>query len=151
MKILLFRNWHPPIPTAEHNRAAEIHQCSVNRDSNVYSCCSVSSDLASAIKCSLLPSRKDLCRLRESDERLITPRIMLMSQMKIFAIGTILDSTCFSWNQSEVSLLLSIVLHLLLAPVGTVVKPAEHEVAHRPSPSSEAVSRCSPQNRKSTL
>ena len=29
---------------------------------------------------------------------------------------------------------LAIVLHLLLAPVGTAVKPAEHEVAHRPSP-----------------
>ena len=29
---------------------------------------------------------------------------------------------------------LAIVLHLLLAPVGTVVKPAEHEVAHRLSP-----------------
>ena len=28
---------------------------------------------------------------------------------------------------------LAIVLHLLLAPVGTVVKPAEHEFAHRPS------------------
>ena len=29
---------------------------------------------------------------------------------------------------------LTIVLHLLLAPVGTVVKPAEHEVVRRPSP-----------------
>ena len=29
---------------------------------------------------------------------------------------------------------LAIVLHLLLAPAGTVVKPAECEVAHRPSP-----------------
>ena len=46
---------------------------------------------------------------------------------------------------------LSIVLHLLLAPVGTVVKPAEHEFAHRPSPSPEAVSQCSQQNRGSTL
>ena len=29
---------------------------------------------------------------------------------------------------------LAIVLHLLLAPVGIVVKPAEHEVVRRPSP-----------------
>ena len=29
---------------------------------------------------------------------------------------------------------LAIVLHLLLAPASTVAKPAEHEVAHRPSP-----------------
>ena len=46
---------------------------------------------------------------------------------------------------------LAIVLHLLLAPVATVVKPAEHEVAHRLSPSPGAVSRCFPQNRRSTL
>ena len=44
-----------------------------------------------------------------------------------------------------------IVPHFLLAPVGTVVKPAEHEFAHRPSPSLEAVSRCSQQHRRSTL
>ena len=42
-----------------------------------------------------------------------------------------------------------IVLHLFLAPVCTV-KPAEREFAHRPSPSPEAVSRCSQQNRRST-
>ena len=30
---------------------------------------------------------------------------------------------------------LAIVPHLLLAPAGTVVKPAEHEFVHRPSPS----------------
>ena len=42
-------------------------------------------------------------------------------------------------------------LHLLLAPVGTVVKPAEHEVAHRLSPIPGAVSRCFPLNRRSTL
>ena len=46
---------------------------------------------------------------------------------------------------------LAIVLHLLLVPVGTVVKPAEHEVDRRSSPSLEAVSRCSQQNRRSTL
>ena len=46
---------------------------------------------------------------------------------------------------------LVIVLHLLLAPVGTVVKPTEHEFAHRISPSPEAVSRCFQQHRRSTL
>ena len=46
---------------------------------------------------------------------------------------------------------LAIVPHLLLAPLGTVVKPAQHEFACRPSPSPEAVSRCSQQNRRSTL
>ena len=30
---------------------------------------------------------------------------------------------------------LAIVLHLLLAPASTVTRPAEHEFAHRPSPS----------------
>ena len=44
---------------------------------------------------------------------------------------------------------LVIVPHLLLAPVGTVVKPAEHEPGHRLSPSLEEVSRCSLQNRRS--
>ena len=34
---------------------------------------------------------------------------------------------------------LVIVPHLLLAPEGTVVKLAEHEFAHRPSPSPEAM------------
>ena len=47
--------------------------------------------------------------------------------------------------------ILAIVLHLLLVPVGTVVKPVEHEVAHRPSPILVVVSRCFPLNRKSTL
>ena len=46
---------------------------------------------------------------------------------------------------------LAIILHLLLAPVGTVVKPAEHDVAHRLSLSPGAVSRCFPQNRRLTL
>ena len=45
---------------------------------------------------------------------------------------------------------LAIVLHLLLAPVSTVVKVAEHEVARRLGPSPGAVSRCSQQNRRST-
>ena len=46
---------------------------------------------------------------------------------------------------------LAIVPHLLLAPVGTVVKPQEHEVAHRLRPILGAVSRCFPLNRWSTL
>ena len=46
---------------------------------------------------------------------------------------------------------LAIVLHLLLATVATVVKPAEHEVPHRLSPCPGAVPRCFPQNRRSTL
>ena len=45
---------------------------------------------------------------------------------------------------------LAIVQHLRLAPVGTVVKLAEHEAAHRPSDSG-AVSRCFPLSRRSTL
>ena len=44
-----------------------------------------------------------------------------------------------------------IVLHLLLVPVGTMVKPAEHEFPHRLTPSLGAVSRCFQQNRRSTL
>ena len=46
---------------------------------------------------------------------------------------------------------LAIVPHLLLAPAGTAVKPAEHEVAHRLRPIPGAVSRCCPLNRWSTL
>ena len=45
---------------------------------------------------------------------------------------------------------LAIVPHLLLAPVGTVVKPAEHEVAHRLGPIPGA-SRCFALNCRSTL
>ena len=83
---------------------------------------------------------------------------------------TFLDSTYFcSKTMRKVSLYLSdlemnwtscflvqsdklvIVPHLLLAPVDTVVKPAEHESAHLSSASPGAVSPCSPQNRRSTL
>ena len=39
---------------------------------------------------------------------------------------------------------LAIALHLLFAPVGTVVKPDEHEVVRRLSPIPGAVSRCFP-------
>ena len=46
---------------------------------------------------------------------------------------------------------LAIVMHLLLAPVGTVVMPVEHEVAYRQSPIPGAVSRCFPLTRTSTL
>ena len=45
---------------------------------------------------------------------------------------------------------LGIVPHLPFTPVGTMVKLAEHEHGHRLSPSLEEVSRCSPQNRRST-
>ena len=45
---------------------------------------------------------------------------------------------------------LAIVEQLLLAPVRTVVKPAEHVVARRLSQSPEAVSRRFPLNRRST-
>ena len=46
---------------------------------------------------------------------------------------------------------LAIVLHLLLAPVGAVVKPAEHEVAHRPTLIPGAASGSFPLNPRSTL
>ena len=46
---------------------------------------------------------------------------------------------------------LALVLHLLLAPEGTGVKPAEHEVVRRLSPIPGAVSPCLPLNRRSTL
>ena len=41
--------------------------------------------------------------------------------------------------------------HLLLSPAITVVKPAEHEPAHRPNPVRERVSKCSQLNHKSKL
>ena len=45
---------------------------------------------------------------------------------------------------------LEIVSHLLLAPVDAVVKPAEHEFAHRLDPSPGTLSRCLQQNCRST-
>ena len=72
---------------------------------------------------------------------------------------TFLDSTYFGLKTTRQDSLHSLglknwtssFLHLLLVPVGTVVKPAKHEVAHRLSPSLGAVSRCFPQNRRSAL
>ena len=54
-------------------------------------------------------------------------------------------TSCFLVQSDKVA----IVPHLLLAPVGTVVKPADHEFAHRPSPIQEEASQGSEQNRKS--
>ena len=91
-----------------------------------------------------------------------------VSRKNLLFRKTFLDSTCFfclkptrrvspylsdlevNWTSSfpAQSDKLVIIPHLLLAPVGTVVRPAEHEFAHRPSPSPEAVSRCSQQNRR---
>ena len=41
--------------------------------------------------------------------------------------------------------------HLLLAPAGTVVKPTDHEVVRRLSPTLLRASQCSQQNRRSKL
>ena len=48
---------------------------------------------------------------------------------------------------------LAILLHLFLAPASRAVKSAEHEVAHRqsPSPSPGAGSRCFSQHRRLAL
>ena len=46
---------------------------------------------------------------------------------------------------------LAIVLRLLLAPAGTVVKPAEHAVVRRLCPIPGAVSRCFPLRHRLTL
>ena len=82
-----------------------------------------------------------------------------MSEGKILSIGKrfLIQPYCSLKTTRQVSLYLSdlemswassflvqsdklvIVLHLLLAPVITVVKPAEHEVAHRLSPSPSGV------------
>ena len=90
-----------------------------------------------------------------------------VSRKNLLFRKTFLDSTCFclkptrrvspylsdlevNWTSSFLaqSDKLVIIPHLLLAPVGTVVRPAEHEFAHRLSPSPETVSRCSQQNRR---
>ena len=57
-----------------------------------------------------------------------------------------------NWTSSFLfqSDMLAIVLHLLLAPVGTVVKPAEHGVVRRLSPFPGA-SRCFPLSHRLTL
>ena len=73
--------------------------------------------------------------------------------MKTRQVSLYLSDLEMKWTSSFLvqSDKLAIVLHLLLAPVSTVVKPAEHEVAHRLNPSLGVVSRCFPQNRRSTL
>ena len=109
---------------------------------------------------------RSVYRIRESKERFVAPKNLLMtSQGKIFSIGKrfmIQPTRKVSMNLSDLEMnwtssflvqsdKLVIVLHLLLAPLYTVVKPAEREFAHRRSPSLEVVSRCSQQNRRSTL
>ena len=83
-------------------------------------------------------------------KRFLTQQFLLEKQRQVSLYLTDLE---MNWTSSFLvqSDNLAIVLHLLLAPVATVVKPAEHEVAHGLSPSPGAVSRCFPQNRRSTL
>ena len=92
--------------------------------------------------------------VRESDKKYIAPKNLLMSYRKIFSFGKRLSIQPYfgskttrqvslyssdleiNWTSSFVVQIdkLAIFLHLLLAPEGTVVKPAEHEVAHCLSP-----------------
>ena len=119
---------------ASSNRWAQVFRWSslvqVLRDPTLYSCF-MSPDLAPASKWSLFPSRRDFATF---------------TRLENLKNGSLLPKTCW-WTGHQVSFLvqsdkLAIVLHLLLAPVGTVVKPPEHEVAHRLSPIPGAVSQC---------
>ena len=76
------------------------------------------------------------------------PGLKTMRQVSLYLPDLEMNWTSSFLVQSD---RLAIVLHLLLGRVFAVVKPAEHEFAHRPRQSPEAVSRCSKQNRRSTL
>ena len=71
-----------------------------------------------------------------------------LRQVSMYLLDLEMNWTSSSLVQSDE---LAIVQHLLLAPVSTVVKPADHEVSHRLSPSPGAMSRRFPVNRGSTL
>ena len=107
------------------------------------------------------------CRVRESEERFVV--VMSSGQIRpcrkmclvstdsglktLRQVSLFLSDLEMNWTSSLLvpSDKLAIVLHLLHAPVGTVAKPTEHEVAHRRSPIPGTVSRCFPLNRRLTL
>ena len=135
--------------------------------------CFIKSDLASASKWSLLPSRRDVAAiagLENSEKSSLLPKTCwclkgkssLSAKVSWFNlfwlanIATIFPVLIGSWDELDIKFLvqsdkLVTVPRVLLDPKGTVVEPAEHEVAHRPSPNPGAVSRCFPQNRRSML
>ena len=97
---------------------------------------------------------RNIYRVREAEQRFIAPKkpVDVLRKLGLYR-EMCLDSTCsglktlrqvtlylsdleMNWTSSFLvqSDKLAIVLHLLLAPPGTVVKPAEHEVARRQSP-----------------
>ena len=160
-----------PLPTAENEFAAEVRWCK---------CQETPLEIPSSWVQILLQQASDLqCHQEDISQHLPGQRIWRkvrcsqkpvdVSRENLLYRNTFLDSTFFawktatsftvqngSWHELDIKFLvqsdqLAIVLHFLLAPVASVVKPAEHEDAHRLSPSPGAVSRCFPQNRRSTL
>ena len=138
------------------------------RDSTLCSCFK-SSDLAWVSKWSLFPSRRDFAIFAGLENLKIgslLPKTCWCFKEN-WSRKLCLDSTCSDLKKNtatslyrQVSLFLRvleletssflvqsdklvILLHLLLAPVGTVVKPADHEVVRHRSPS-PVVSRCLP-------
>ena len=97
---------------------------------------------------------RNICGVRESEEKFITPKKPIdVLKKNPFYWKMFLASTCSGLiTMRQVSVYLSdlemnwtssflvqrdklaIVVHLLLASVGTVVKPVDHEVTRRPSP-----------------
>ena len=174
--LLSSRFAHPKWASSNSNRWAKVCCWSslmqMLRDSTLYSCF-MSSDLAPASMWSLLPSRSDFATIAGL-ENLYQGSLLLQTcwclEEKSSLSESFLDSNYFCLTtMRQVSLYLSdpvmnwtssffvqshklaIVPHLLLAPVGTVVKPAEHEFVRRPSPIPGAVSRCFPLSHKLTL
>ena len=114
---------------------------------------------------------RNICRVRKSDEkvhysqkpvdflrenRLYRKFILILTYRGLKTLRQVylyLSDLEMNWTSSFViqSDKLAIVQHLLLAPVGTVAKQAEHKVAHCLWPIPEAVSRCFPLNCTSTL
>ena len=95
-----------------------------------------------------VPREYCLCRSEILDSTFLCVRTLRL--VSLHFLGSEMSLTLSFFCRSD-KLVLG--LHLLLSPVSTAVKPAEHEVAHRLSliPIPGAVSRCFPQNRMSTL
>ena len=128
------------------------------------------SDFAFANTWSLWPSQSENFPDKRIKPRFIFHKNLLISWWRVFCRKTFLDSTCFrlkqrngshrtlrnlkwTWHQifSYRVINLRSVRILLLAPANTMVKPTEHEFAHRTSPIQEGASQCSQTNCNSKL
>ena len=164
-EILHIRDGRPPIPIVccWHSPMHQLRE-------STFCSCFIKSDLVWKSKWSLFPSRTDFetfCRMRESDEKFVAPKKLLMSHRRksplcrnasLFLSSKQCDKfpvLIGTWYELDIKFLfkmkkLAIVLNLLLAPVDPMVKPTEHEIVRRLNPIPGEVSRCFPSNHKLT-